>query len=77
MFQYENEAREVYERLVERLAKFGLEVEQDKTHILPFGRFKGTKQTFDFLGFTHFNSKTKTGKYTVGHKVSKKKKKLF
>lgn len=77
MFQYENEAKDVYERLVERLAKFGLEVEKDKTHILPFGRFKGTNETFDFLGFTHFNSKTKTGKYTVGHKVSKKKKKLF
>lgn len=56
---------------------FGLEVEQDKTHNLPFGRFKGTNETFDFLGFTHYNSITKTGKYTVGHKVSKKKKKLF
>lgn len=77
MFQCEEEAKEVYTRLIERLAKFGLEVEQDKTHILPFGRFKGTKQTFDFLGFTHFNSKTKTGKYTVGHKVSKKKKKTY
>lgn len=77
MFQFEAEAKEVYRRLIERLAKFNLEVEKDKTHILPFGRFKGNKETFDFLGFTHFNSKTKTGKYTVGHKVSKKKKKLF
>ena len=77
MFKYENEAKQVYERLVERLSKFGLEVEQDKTHILPFGRFKGTNETFDFLGFTHYNSKTRNGKYTVGHKVSKKKKKLF
>lgn len=31
--------------------------------------------TFDFLGFMHYNGKTKTGKYTVGHKISKKKKK--
>lgn len=77
MFKYENEAKAVYERLIKRLATFGLEVEKDKTRILPFGRFKGTKETFDFLGFTHFNSKTHTGKYTVGHKVSKKKKKLF
>lgn len=51
---------------------FNLEVEQDKTNILPFGRFKGTNETFDFLGFTHHNSITNTGKYTVGHKVSKK-----
>lgn len=77
LFQYENEAQDVYKRLVDRLAVFNLEVEQDKTHILPFGRFKGTNETFDFLGFTHYNSITKTGKYTVGHKVSKKKKKLF
>ena len=77
LFQYENEAKEVYERLVKRLKRFGLEVEKDKTHILPFGRYKGTDETFDFLGFTHYNSLTRTGKYTVGHKVSKKKKKLF
>lgn len=76
MFQYENEAREVYSMLVERLAKFGLEMEKDKTRILPFGRYKGTKETFDFLGFTHYNGITRTGKYTVGHKISKKKRKI-
>ena len=76
MFQYENEAKEVYQMLIERLAKFGLEMEQEKTRILPFGRFKGTKETFDFLGFMHYNGITRTGKYTVGHKMSKKKKKL-
>ena len=75
MFQYENEAKQVYEMLIERLAKFGLEIEQDKTRILPFGRFKGTKETFDFLGFMHYNGITRTGKYIVGHKMSKKKRK--
>ena len=77
MFQYENEAIKVYEELIQRLAKFGLEVEKGKTHILPFGRYKGTKETFDFLGFTHYNSTTRTGKYTVGHKIAKKKRKIF
>ena len=76
MFQYENEAKQVYEILKERLAAFGLEMEQDKTRILPFGRFKGTKETFDFLGFMHYNGITRTGKYVVGHKISKKKRKL-
>ena len=76
MFQYENEAKQVYKMLVERLSKFGLEMEQEKTRILPFGRFKGTKETFDFLGFMHYNGKTRTGKYCVGHKMSKKKRKL-
>ena len=66
----------MYNTLIERLAKFGLEMEQDKTRILPFGRYKGTNETFDFLGFMHYNGKTRTGKYTVGHKMSKKKRKL-
>lgn len=74
MFQYENEAKEFYKMLIERLAKFKLEVAEDKTRIIPFGRFKGTKETFDFLGFMHYNGTTRTGKYTVGHKISKKKK---
>ena len=75
MFQYENEAKLVYQELIKRLAKFGLEIEESKTRIIPFGRFNGTKDTFDFLGFMHYNGKTRTGKYTVGHKMSKKKKK--
>ena len=43
MFQYENEAQKVYELLKERLKKFNLELAEDKTRILPFGRFKGNK----------------------------------
>ncbi len=35
------------------------------------------RETFDFLGFTHFNSKTRKGYYSVGHKISRKKKKQF
>ena len=58
------------------LLGFELELEEDKTRILPFGRFKGTNETFSFLGFTHYNGKTRTGKYTVGHKMNKKKRKL-
>lgn len=75
MFQYENEAKLVYQELIKRLAKFGLEVEENKTRIIPFGRYKGNKETFDFLGFMHYNGKTRNGKYTVGHKMSKKKRK--
>lgn len=75
VFQYEKEAKQVYEMLDERLVKFGLEMEQEKTRILPFGRFKGTNETFDFPEFMHYNGKTRTGKYYVGHKMSKKKRK--
>lgn len=74
MFQYENEANKVYEVLKKRLGKFGLELAEDKTRILPFGRYKGTKETFDFLGFTHINGKAReSGKYIVKRKTSKKK----
>ena len=74
MFQYQNDAEKVYKAIPLRFAKYGLELAPDKTKILPFGRYKGTKETFDFLGFTHFNSKGRNGKYTLGHRITKKKK---
>lgn len=77
MCEYEEEAKAVYQALKERLARFGLETAEDKTKIIPFGRNSKTRDTFDFLGFTHVNGKTRYGSYTVGHKISKKKKKQF
>ncbi len=79
MFQYENEAKTFYEELEARLKKFNLELAKDKSRIIRFGRFAkqnsadGKTDTFDFLGFTHINGKTLTGKYTVLHRTSKKK----
>ena len=77
MFQYERDAHRVYEAIAKRMEKFGLELSKEKTQILPFGRNCATRETFDFLGFTHFNGKTRNGYYTVGHKISRKKKKQF
>ena len=62
-----------YEVLKKRLMQFNLELEENKTRIIPFGRLKGSKETFDFLGFTHINGKTRRGKYLVKHITSKKK----
>lgn len=73
LFQYEQEARKFYRMLVERMKKFGLELAEDKSRIMPFGRYKGTKESFDFLGFTHYNGKSHWGKYCVLHRTSKKK----
>lgn len=62
-FQNKWEAEKFYGDLIERFAKFGLEVAPDKTKILEFGRFakrnressgKGKPETFDFLGFTFY-----------------------
>lgn len=73
MFQYEEEAKKFYKMLIERMKKFKLELAEDKTRILPFGRFKGTNEEFDFLGFTFSNGKTLTGKYRPNVKTNKKK----
>lgn len=73
MCQREDEAIMILDKLEERLSKFGLELNKDKTKIIPFGRYKGTKETFDFLGFTFINGKTREGKYTVHIQTSKKK----
>ncbi len=73
LFQYENEARAVMNTLGSRLGKFSLELAEEKTRILPIGRFKGTKEDFDFLGFTFYNTTTRGGKYRLGIRSSKKK----
>lgn len=77
MFEHEEEACKVYSKLEERLKEFGLELAKEKSRILPFGRNSKSDETFDFLGFNHFNSKTRRGYYSVGHKVAKKKVKMF
>lgn len=73
LFQYENEAQAVLNTLRSRLGKFSLELAEEKTRILPIGRFKGTKEDFDFLGFTFYNTTTRGGKYRLGIRSNKKK----
>lgn len=59
------------------MAKFGLELSEEKSKIIRFGRFAKDKTTFDFLGFTFINGKRrKDGKYAVILRTSKKKLKL-
>jgi group II intron reverse transcriptase/maturase len=72
-FRYENEAKRFLVMLKERLSKFGLEVAEDKTKIIKFGRFQKSKETFDFLGFTHINGVNKKGNYKLIHNTSSKK----
>lgn len=81
-FQYKDDAEAFYGKLIDRLGKFNLEIAQEKTKILEFGRFAeerrarrgdGKPETFDFLGFSHYCSKGKPGNYSVKRKTSKKK----
>jgi hypothetical protein len=68
-------------RLKERLEKFGLQLAEDKTRIVEFGRFaeerskeKGGKPgTFNFLGFTHYCTRNRKGKFKVGRKTDRSK----
>jgi len=81
-FQHKSEAMRFLADLRERLDKFNLELHDDKTRLIEFGRFaaqnrkrngKGKPETFDFLGFTHVCGKTRKGKFIVHrHTVRKR-----
>lgn len=81
MVQKKHEAHSILKRLRKRLNKFGLELSEDKTDIVEFGRYaeenaksRGEKpSTFDFLGMTHYCDKTLSGKFKVGRKTAKDK----
>ncbi|MBQ7585357.1 MAG: group II intron reverse transcriptase/maturase, partial [Desulfovibrionaceae bacterium] len=73
LFENENDARNALDQLRNRLAKFSLEVAEDKTRILPIGPKTGTKEKFDFLGFTFYNTKTRFNSYRVGIQTCLKK----
>lgn len=80
-FENEGDARDFVAALVQRLAAFDLEVEPSKTTVLRFGS-KATRdcskdgfsrpQTFNFLGFTHFVSRSRRGHFAVGRKTEGK-----
>ena len=51
-FQHNKDAQRFYKALIQRLARFGLEVAEDKTRIIEFSHCKALAKTkFDFLGF--------------------------
>lgn len=75
-FEKEDEAKWFYQEMMERLAKFGLEIEITKTRIFPFGKNSSSKESFDFLGFTIYGSQGRSGYFKVGYKTSEKKSKL-
>jgi RNA-directed DNA polymerase len=81
-FQHKSEAQQFFHSLKLRLKKFNLEIAEDKTKIISFGRFaehnakrdrNSKPDTFDFLGFTHYRGKSKEGKFRVKRKSSRKK----
>jgi len=81
-FQYQRDAQRFFEALKKRLGKFNLEIAQEKTRIIEFGRYAerdiksrgGRKpETFDFLGFTHYCGRSRKGRFKLKWKTARKK----
>jgi len=80
-FQHRDDAEMFYEHLIKRMKHFGLSLEEEKSRLIEFGRFAqrdahrcGTKAaTFDFLGFTHYCARSRSGKFRVKRRTSGKK----
>ena len=67
-FEHREDAERFWAELRDRLAKFGLELNAEKTRLIEFGRLAardrqarglGKPETFQFLGFTHICAKTR------------------
>ena len=76
-FELEEDANRFFQELKDRLGKFNLELAEDKSKIIPFGKnTENNKETFDFLGFTHKDSRGRKGQYKLLHTTSQKKLKV-
>jgi RNA-directed DNA polymerase len=80
-FACEEDARRVLDVLPKRFGKYGLTIHPDKTRLLPFlrpdrvpaaagGQSEPSRESFDFLGFTHFWSRSKQGRWVVKRKTA-------
>jgi len=74
-FEHESDARRVQAVLGKRLGRFGLTLHPDKTRLLPFGRLPQSSSsgkgpaTFDFLGFTFYWKRTRSGRWGMACKT--------
>jgi hypothetical protein len=80
-FQRRGDAERFWSDLRERFAKFGLELHEEKTRLIEFGRFAAQSrearglpkpETFEFLGFTHISAKSRNGWFKLQRITSKK-----
>jgi group II intron reverse transcriptase/maturase len=75
-FELESDARRVMNVLVKRFAKYGLTIHPEKTALIDFrnpskrnDESEIKKDTFDFLGFTHYWGKSRRGYYVIKRKT--------
>jgi group II intron reverse transcriptase/maturase len=78
-FEREDDARRVTEVLPKRFAKYGLEIHPEKSRLLSFGKPASGKEvrrgdnTFDYLGFTHYWARSRSGSWVIKRKTARKK----
>lgn len=73
-FEHQDEAERYLRELKEHLREYGLELNEDKTRLIRFGRFaafnraergEGKPETFTFLGLQHICGKNRLGRFEV------------
>jgi RNA-directed DNA polymerase len=83
--QYDYDTKRIMKVLGKRLSKYGLKLNEEKTKLVPFSKLeagKGNKQSaFDFLGFTFYLGRSKSGQVipkvkTIGKRFRSKLKKV-
>jgi RNA-directed DNA polymerase len=80
VFAREDDARRVFDVLPKRFGKYGLRLHPEKTRLFEFrpprrpsarGGDRGRRESFDFLGFTHFWSLSLKGNWVLKQKTAK------
>ena len=73
-FEHQDEAERYLRELKEHLREFGLELNEDKTRLIRFGRFarlnraergEGKPESFTFLGLQHICGRNRLGRFEV------------
>jgi hypothetical protein len=74
--QYNSDALRVHKGLGNRLTRYGLKLNEEKTRLVSFSKEKQTQganqESFDFLGFTFFLEKSSKGLAIPKLKTSRK-----
>lgn len=73
-FSNQSDAERVMKTLPKRLQKYGLNIHPEKSRLLKFCPQSGNDKppTFDFLGFTHYWTKSQKGRNVVKRRTRKK-----